>query len=154
MKALLLVLSLLSSASCFAGCAQEAKIAVQFMNEYLVFGEPSHGKTTTETLEKWLKRNPLVTRRFSQAYGAMIQTGRKNDPELGWGTDIILDAQDSPDKGFKLFRCSRTPGFLLLQGTDWPEFRVTVKVVTTSQGMKVDGAGAVNIPESERAPRY
>ena len=79
--------------------------------------------------------------------------GLKLDRNVGWDADIIIDAQDSPDKGFELFKCSDTAGFVVLQGIDWPAFKVTVRVAQTKAGLQVVGAGRVDIPKSERAKR-
>lgn len=153
MKALLYAISIPFITPCYAECGQDAAIAVKFMNQYLAYNQAIYEKRTAEPVSEWLKRNPLVSPTFPKSYEATIREGLKIDPELGWNVDPILDAQDSPDKGFKLFACAQAPGFVILQGTDWPEFKVTVRVVHTNNGPKVSGAGMVDIPRNERVPR-
>jgi hypothetical protein len=153
MKALLFALPILFIPPCYAECRQDAAVAVEFMNQYLAYDRAIYEKRTTQPTVEWLKANSLVSHSFPKSYEATVLAGFKIDPELGLNADPILDAQDSPDIGFKLLKCSRTPGYVMLQGTDWPEFRVTVSVIRTSKGLKVNGAGMVNIPKIERASR-
>lgn len=153
MKFLPVALLLFCSSVNAADCAAEAKVAVRFMNQYLAYTQAVMTKRSKRRIEDWLNSNKLVSPSFVAAYKAKEKEGLQLDPELGWDIDIILDAQDSPDKGFQLFRCASTLGFVELQGTDWTEFKVTVRVSKTPQGLRVVGAGLVNIPNSERAKR-
>jgi hypothetical protein len=154
-KAVLCTIAFLSiSFPCFAQCSKEAAVAVRFLNQYVAYDKAATGKRTTEPESDWVKRNRLVSPGFPKAYEDKIREGRESDPELGWDANVIFDAQDWPENGFRLFKCSNTSGFVMLQGTGvWSEFKLTVKVIPTQAGLKVDGVGMVNIPESERAPR-
>lgn len=147
-----LILLLLTSVSA-ADCSTDAKVAVEFMNQYLAYSQAVMDKRTGQSVTTWLGSSRLAAPGFAGAYSSLEAEGLKTDPELGWGVDLILDAQDLPDKGFKLSHCSRTPDVVLLQGLDRPAFKVAVKVVPTQKGLKVLGAGKVNVPAKLRAPR-
>lgn len=151
-RASLLVLLLLAAPAAAADCSAEADVAVRFMNQYLAYSQAAEQQPRQST-EKWLKSNTLLTPGFAARYKAKTAEGLRRDRELGWDEDIILDAQDFPDKGFQFSSCGAAAGFVQLQGVDWAEFKVTVKVITTPRGLRVDGAGMVNIPGSERASR-
>ncbi|MGC3981892.1 MAG: hypothetical protein QM808_11570 [Steroidobacteraceae bacterium] len=153
MKTALFAVLLLSVADCFADCSSDAVVAVKFMNQYLAYTQSVMAKRSQQSAQSWLKSNILVSPDFLEAYKAKELEGLKLDAELGWDADMIFDAQDFPDKGFQFFRCSKTAGFVQLQGTDWPDFKVTVRVATTPQGINVVGAGMVNISKSERSVR-
>ena len=127
MRFLPLALMLLSAPAWAADCSAEAKVAVGFMNQYLVYTQAVMAKRSKQSTESWLKSNKLVSPSFVVAYKGKVKEGLEQDSELGWDADIILDAQDSPEKGFRLFKCGSTAGFVQLQGIDWPEFKVTVR---------------------------
>lgn len=153
MKAIALVTLLFVSSACSAGCTKEAEVAVKFMNQYLAYSNaPSkdHSKPSTEA---WLASNPLAASELLAGYKSVAAAGRKQDPELGWDVDLILDAPDSPENGFKLSQCAQAPGVVILQGVDWPAFKVAVMLGHTGKGLQVVGAGMVNIPKQFRAPR-
>lgn len=151
MKPTLLAILLFSGGTCFADCSADAEVAVKFMNQYLAYTQTVMEKHSQQNIESWLKANDLVSPNFFEAYKIKEKEGLKLDPELGWDADMIFDSQDSPDKGFQLSNCSNTPGFVQLRGIDWPAFKVTVRIAKTTQGLRVTGAGMVNIPKSERA---
>lgn len=153
MKAIALVTLCFASSICRADCHREAEVAVKFMNQYLAYSAaPSNGHDKPST-EAWLASNPLAARELLVSYKAVDAAGRRQDPELGWDVDLILDAQDGPEKGFRLSQCAQVPGVVILQGVDWQAFKVAVKVGSTARGLQVVGAGMVNIPKGLRAPR-
>ena len=135
-----------------AQCDPEAAAAVRFMEEYTQYANAVMARKTSQSVEAWLRATPLVTARFRTAFRTLEQEGRRRDPDLGWGFDLILDAQDYPDKGFIPHSCG-SAGFVELQGRDWPDFRLVVKVVRRDGVLLVDGAGRVNVPQAQRARR-
>ncbi len=153
MKKALFTFVLLAPAVCFGDCSADAAVAVKFMNQYLAYTRSVTARSQ-RSIKSWLQSNILVSPGFVESYKAKEREGLKHDAELGWDSDMIFDASDSPDKGFQLFRCSRNTGYVQLRGIDLPQFKVTVRVASTSQGLKVVGAGMINIPEGERAERY
>lgn len=132
----------------FADCAEDSALAVTFMDGYLKMI-----RTTDKAVEAWLRSQPLAAPVLIDAYIAERDRGLAMDPELGWGMDLILDAQDSPDDGFLPYRCESEPGLLQIQGKDWPEFKLALRLIDTSEGRKIAGVGRVNLSENERAGR-
>ena len=152
MKPIILFLVTVSSVVAFcADCKDEAKVAVTFLNQYVAFRDAAIKTKQSADVEKWLKSNTLITKEFIANYKSEERKGLAMDPELGWDSDVILNSQDYPDQGFKFLKCLDQNGFVVLQGVDWPEFTVTVCVVTTKNGFKVSGSGVVNIPKQLQA---
>ena len=152
MRLIILLLFLLPSSLARCGdCKEQAQIAIKFMNQYIAFRDTKVKAGQTMNVEAWLGSNNLITKEFISGYKAEEAKGLAQDPEVGWDSDVILNHQDYPDKGFKFLRCLEQNGYVVLQGVDWPEFPVTVRLVTTKTGVKVAGSGVVNIPENLQA---
>lgn len=101
----------------------------------------------------WVNSNSLTTSRFKVELKRIIDDALKQDPELGLGTDPILDAQDNPSEGFELESFDDKTNYLIVKGKDWPKFKLTMKVVEEKGNWLVDGCGMVNIPKDIRAER-
>lgn len=147
-----LILAVATTAACADDCPAETSAAVSFMNAYLRYSNDRTVKQTNQSTARWLQASRLVSPRMKAAYVALQREGHRQDPELGWDVDLIVDAQDSPDAGFKFYSCNG-PSLVELQGEDWPDFHVVVRVVRIKGKLLVDGAGRVNLPESQRAKR-
>lgn len=150
---MLALITCLYFAPCHANCTADSEVAVRFMNDYVAYRIAVDHLRREPSVEIWLKAGKLVSPDFLKAYRRDLEEGHKIDRNLGRGSDLILDAQDYPEKGFALLRCSMTNGYVELRGIDWPEFTVTVKTVRIGATLRVDGAGVVNIPPAERANR-
>lgn len=153
MRAAVLIGSLFLSFPCLADCAKEAQAAVGFMDRYLAYRLALIGTQEEPAVLDWLAASEDVTPGFIEDYRQLEAQGLAQDPELGWNMDLLLDAQDSPDEGFRLAECSGQAGIVILQGIDWPEFHVAVRVDSSTGLPKVAGAGAVNIPLALRPSR-
>ncbi len=135
-----------------AGCKQRAQVALEFMNGYVAYSEAIMKTKTPIKVEAWLAGFARLSPGFIPAYKKLEAQGFELDAELGWGMDLILDAQDYPEQGFELLRCKGND-LLELRGRNWPEFKVVVKTLQRDGRYLIDGAGRVNIAESERAKR-
>ncbi|NSL53398.1 hypothetical protein [Uliginosibacterium aquaticum] len=136
-----------------AACPEEAALALRFMQGYLAYNDAVFLGSSSQPVEAWLDANPLASPGLRKAYRAKQAEGLQRDPELGWGFDLLLDAQDYPEQGFELRRCP-APGYVELQGRGWPEFSVTVKTVRLGKALRIDGAGVLNIPPARRARQH
>ena len=134
-----------------AECRGQSEVAARFMNEYVQYcsNAASHRQTTGQ----WIQRNANVTQGFKHAYRQIVEDARKAEPEIGLDFDPVFDAQDYPDKGFKVLRCDDQSNLVTLSGREWENFLVVIKTVKTKDGWRVDGAGVINVPEGQRAPR-
>ncbi|PSR52579.1 hypothetical protein AHMF7605_03075 [Adhaeribacter arboris] len=119
------------------------------MNEYADYCTPKSPPSSDTT---WVDRNPMLTNNFKTRYSNLLDSANKVDPEMSLDFDPIFDAQDFPDEGF-VVSSQDSNGFVTLQGRDWPEFTVVVKVVLENNKSLVDGAGVINVPENKRAKR-
>lgn len=133
-----------------ASCKQQAQVALAFMESYVAYTQSLAGTKVPVDIVSWLAKSPHLSADFIPAYKKLDAQGLELDAELSWGVDLILDAQDHPDKGFQLLRC-KAHNLVELRGRDWPEFTVVVKTVKQQGRYLVAGAGRVNLSESERA---
>ena len=77
----------------------------------------------------------------------------KVEPEVGLDFDPIVDGQDFPDKGFKIKSIDKATGLVTLQGIDWQDFEVVLKVVNENDKSLVNGSGIINIPMNKQPKR-
>lgn len=132
-----------------ANTAEEANVAMQVINEYVVFCSQS-----TESADDWVAKNKLLTHKFKTSYKKLVESALKEEPESGLGFDPILDAQDYPDEGFELVNYDHKKGFVTLRGKDyWSNFILVMKVVKEKGKWLVDGSGVINIPRKMQAKR-
>jgi len=142
-----------STGLCHAECMAQAKAANSFMNQYKKYCDDSLNEKTKLTAEQWLQRNKTVTENFKKSYKQLVDDASKEDPEMGLDFDPILDAQDYPDKGFKILSCDEKSNLVTLSGIGWESFTVVVKTSRTEKDWLIDGAGVINIPQDKRARR-
>jgi hypothetical protein len=151
--AITLLAATIFSNVCHADCMPQANAANSFMNEYIKYCVDAYNNKTKETTGHWVKRNTEITDNFKSTYAKLVEDANKEDPEMGLGSDPILDAQDYPDHGFKILSCDEQSDLVTLQGIDWEAFTVVVKTIKAERGWLVDGAGVINIPKIKRAHR-
>ncbi|MFI2741637.1 hypothetical protein ACG2LH_02770 [Zhouia sp. PK063] len=126
------------------------QVAVDFVNAYI---QNCNNLNKSEEIRAWVKNNSMVTDSFKKEVIAMVTQAWKDDPELGLDADPIFDAQDFPEEGVKLLQYNENTGYVEVQGIQWTDFKLTVKVITQNGKILVDGCGIINIPESERSAR-
>jgi hypothetical protein len=124
--------------------------ALKFINGYV---ENSNKMTNRVDIVEWINSSNLSTNGFKSELKQIINDAYKAEPEVGLGFDPILDAQDNPDKGFELEAFDEKTNYLTVRGTDWQEFKLTMKIIEDNGKWLVDGCGIVNIPQDKRAAR-
>ncbi len=128
-----------------------AEVAATFINSYVKYVDELavKGETNFESeVIKWISASPLLTDSFKTSYKDMVEAARRSDPELGLDFDPILDAQDSPNS-CKVLDYSED-GFVTLQGIDWQNFTLTVRLVHFNNHWLVDGSGVINVPQDKQ----
>lgn len=125
-------------------------IALDFINSYI--DNLNKMNTSIGTVE-WVNSNNLTTNRFKTALKKLVDEAYKTDPEMGLDADPILDAQDYPDKGFELESFDHETNFIVVKGKDWPDFKLTIKMVLENGNWLVDGCGIINIPDDRLIAR-
>ncbi len=150
-----LIFSCIATISCIAqtsikdsDVSQGSTIALRFANEYVALCSQRNGSE-----DDWIAKNKLVTNHFKSSYKKLIKSALKKDPELGLGFDPIFDAQDYPDKGFKIHSYDCKTGLVTLEGEDWADFILVLRVVKQKDKWLVDGSGVLNIPINKRGKR-
>jgi hypothetical protein len=128
---------------------EKAISALSFINGYI---ENSNKLNQGVDMLEWVSSNNLTTKKFRIELKKIIDDANKADPELGIDFDPIVDGQDHPDKGFEIEQLDKTD-FIIVRGIDWPDFKLTMKMVEENGNWLVDGCGVVNIPSAKRAKR-
>ena len=127
------------------------KIALQFINDYTEFCLLKIKQKSSEM--NWIQSNPLLTDKFKNIYKSTLDSAYKADPELGLDFDPIFDAQDFPDKGFSILKTDSLENYVTVNGNDWKDFELVLKIAFVDNKWLVDGAGIINIPDDKRAKR-
>lgn len=122
--------------------------ALAFINGYV-----ENSNKIKQAIDKidWVNSNNLTTINFKTELRKIIDDAYKKDSEMGLDSDPILNAQDYPDEGFELETFNEKSNYLIVKGKDWPEFKVTMKIVEENGDWLVDGCGIINIPNDKRA---
>ncbi|MES2589987.1 MAG: hypothetical protein V4622_13495 [Bacteroidota bacterium] len=128
----------------------EIECALTFINTYV---DNSNKMNKSIEISDWVNSNSLTTKNFKTELKKIIDDAYEEDPELGLDFDPIFDAQDYPSEGFELESLDKKTNYLTVRGKDWPEFKLTMKVINENGNCLVDGCGVVNIPDSKRASR-
>lgn len=118
-------------------------IALDFINSYV---ENCNKMNVSIGIVEWVNSNNLTTNSFKTELKKLIEEAFKIDPEMGLDADPIFDAQDYPDKGFELESFDNKTNFIVVKGKDWPDFKLTMKMVLENNNWLVDGCGIINIP--------
>ena len=116
-----------------------ADAALKFINDY------TQSCIELKDPKKWIAACPLLTTDFKKDYKQLWDDAYKADPELGLDFDPIFDAQDFPEKGFKLLSTDETTGKVIVQGIELPTFQVSIKLKKTGDQWLVDGAGVIRM---------
>lgn len=119
----------------------KAHVAIEFADSYANYCSNQQKKPD---LMDWINDNQLVTENFKAALKQVIDANAKSS-EHAPGYDPIFAAHEHPQAGFAA-EASNESEFVVLLGKDWPDFKLTVKVVEENGEWLVDGCGIVNIP--------
>lgn len=123
------------------------QVGLIFINDYLEFLYNFDEKSNRVD---WINQRKDVSTKFKTELKTLEDAAEKENPEYGLGFDPILDAQDSPSK-FEIE--SKNENYLIVRGVDWPDFRLTIKLVHDRENWLVDGAGVINVPKDQRIER-
>lgn len=115
-------------------------VALTFINDYT-----KH--CISVDMDKWIPKHKLLSDDFKNAYQHLVDSMRREDPEMGLDFDPIFDAQDYPDKGFFVKKIDSLNGCVTVEGKNWKDFTVLLKVVAKDGKSLVDGAGIINMPK-------
>ncbi len=122
----------------------KTQVALSFLNGYV---ENCNLMSESIGVIDWVNANALVTSNFKSALTKIMDEAFASDPELGLGADPLFDAQDWPEEGFELDVMDEASNLITLKGINWPDFRVTVKVMEENGKWLVDGCGMVNMED-------
>ncbi len=135
-----------------SGVKTEARVknALAFINGYV---ENADKMEKAAGITDWVNSNNLSTKRFKKELKRLMDEAYRKGPESGIDADPIFDAQDYPDRGFKLESFDEKTNYMTVSGINWPEFKLTMKIINENGKWLVDGCGMINIPEDKRAKR-
>lgn len=124
--------------------------ALAFINSYV---DNCNKMKESVGVVEWTNSNKLTTQSFKTKLKKIMDEAYKLEPKMGLDADPIFDAQDYPDKGFELYSLDEKTNFVVVKGKDWPDFKLTIKMVKDNNNWLVDGCGIINIPNDKRIAR-
>ena len=113
---------------------------LSFINSYV---QNCNKMRSAQGAVEWVSNQNQVTISFKTKLKTMVEEAYKLEPVMGLDADPLFDAQDYPDKGFELESYNPQTGVLVVKGIDWPEFKVTMKLVKQKGKWLVDACGSV-----------
>jgi len=117
------------------------EVALTFLHNYIDY---LNDRNQEIGRVEWIKKQTTVTENFKTALTKYIENSEFLD------FDPILDAQDYPE-GFQIAETDSE--FVIVKGTDWPGFKLTLKLIKVEKEWLVDGSGVINIPKERRIKR-
>ncbi len=117
-------------------------VAVEFINAY-VKAIPGFDSGYESTI-KWVSKRQDVTERLKTALAKLYRDALKADPEMGYGADAILSAQDFPDSyRLKSVKVDSKKGvaMVVLVGEAPMESDLRMKLALQDGSWLVDGSG-------------
>lgn len=124
--------------------------ALTFINSYV---DNCNKMKESIGVVEWTNSNKLTTKSFKSELKRIMDEAYKLDPEIGLDADPIFDAQDYPDKGFEFDSLDNKTNFIVVKGKDWPNFKLTIRMISDNNIWLVDGCGIINIPNDKRITR-
>lgn len=125
-------------------------VALKFINSYV---DNCNKMKESIGVVEWVNFNSLTTSSFKTELKRIIDEAYKIEPEIGLDADPIFDAQDYPDKGFELNKFDSKTNYIVVNGKNWVEFKLTIKTVLENNIWLIDGCGIINIPINKRIAR-
>lgn len=120
-------------------------VALAFINSYV--DNMNSGKES-KGIKEWMDSGTLTSTHFKKEMNRLIE-----ESEDGLDVDPILDAQDYPEKGFELDTFDNRTNYMVVKGKNWPDFKLTLKMIREDEVWLVDGCGVVNVPLEKRSAR-
>lgn len=115
--------------------------ALTFINAYV---ENCNKNSQSLGVIDWVNASTMTTMTFKAELKKVIDEIRGDCMDCDIDTDPIFAAQDYPDKGFELESIDSTKKLIKFKGKNWPEFKLTIKMVKENEKWLVDGCGLVN----------
>jgi len=137
------------------GSVSKAETAAElFINDYVNFcNQQFENKALSKS--DWIEQSELLSTGFKERYKSILDSAKKEDPELGYGSDPIFDAQDYPESGFSVKSIDTVNGLIIVEAKDKNQFEggfpLVISTVLQDGKLFVDGAGVINVPENKRA---
>ncbi|MBK6527454.1 MAG: hypothetical protein IPG07_19010 [Crocinitomicaceae bacterium] len=122
----------------------KSESALSFLNAYV---DNCNLMSESSGVIDWVNASDLVTSDFKSELQKLMDEAYAADPELGLGADPIFNAQDWPEEGFELDTIDEEANLIILKGINWPDFKVTVKVIEENGSWLADGCGMVNMED-------
>jgi hypothetical protein len=124
-------------------------VALTFINSYV---ENCNNPNAIDIVE-WTGASSLVTIHFKTKLKGMVEGAYRRDPEFGLGFDPIINGQDYPQEGFDLDAFDDKTNIVALKGKNWPDYKLTVRVILDNKKWLVDGCGSINMTERQNSKR-
>jgi hypothetical protein len=126
------------------------KTALSFINKYVDYCNDLNPEIT---LKDWIDEQSQVTEQFKKELKRTIAKADQQEPQLGIGADPIFDAQDYPENGFEVDTSHKESDLIRVQGKEWKDFKLNIKMTLKNGQWFVNGIGMINMSENERFER-
>lgn len=126
------------------------KTALNFINNYVDYCNDLNSEIT---LKDWINEQSQVTENFKKELKRTIAKADQQEPLLGIGVDPIFDAQDYPENGFEIDTFNKESDLVRVQGKEWNDFKLNIKMTLKNGQWFVNGIGMINMSENERFER-
>ena len=114
-------------------------VASDFFNAYVKAIPSLDGYKATIA---WVKKNQLASPAYKAAIEKIYMDALRKDPEMGYGADALLGAQDYPD-GFRIKKSSASDDKAVVDLVGIDPFPMPLRVTLIKQDGKwlIDGSG-------------
>lgn len=143
LASLLLLFAFARSAMAEDAESAAARVAQEFINDYLqLIQSPDY---RTEERARRFRSDARLSKEFKERFARMEREIHRVS-EIGWDYDPVLNAQDFPDRGFRVVDLKaggkdRMVGKLKALEPGWPS--VPFSVVLEGEHWKIDSIGAI-----------
>lgn len=129
-----------------ASIEENYQVGVDFLNNYIESME------NLEILE-FVKNSELASEDLKNALEDLVIKSWEENPKIGLLFNPLFDAQDYPSEGVEKYSFDPAKGIVVVQGINWKDFKVAMRIIEEDGHLLVDGCGAVNMPLSQRMAR-
>jgi hypothetical protein len=114
-------------------------VAAEFINAYVKAIPEFDGYLGAVA---WVKKHPLASADFKLRLEERYRKALEDDPEMGYGSDAVLSAQDYPD-AYKVesVRITGDRAFIELQGVPPVPLPLRMILIRDGESWLVDGSG-------------
>ncbi len=117
------------------------KVALEFINDYV---KNCDNMKEGLDVEEWVATHKSSSDLLKSELSRILKEADEKDPEYGLGFDPIFNAQDYPDKGFKLISFDSIKRIVVVGDKELDGFKLNIHMIKVNNVWKVNGIGIIN----------